>query len=87
MGADPRAGDGAGILVQMPHKIYCQTAAELGFNSPAPGYYAVGALFLPHEAEWREEIMETYAAIVAQEGMTIPAGATCRPTIRRSANR
>ena len=58
VGADPRAGDGAGILVQMPHKFFAKKAAELGFKLPAPGEYAVGALFLPHEEEWREEIMD-----------------------------
>jgi glutamate synthase (NADPH/NADH) large chain len=71
VGADPRAGDGAGILVQTPHKFFAKKAAELGFALPAPGHYAVGALFLPHDATWRQEIMDTYAAIAAQEGMTI----------------
>jgi len=71
VGADPRAGDGAGILVQTPHKFFAKKAAELGFTLPAPGHYAVGALFLPHDASWRQEIMETYAVIAAQEGMTI----------------
>src|SRR5580692_2599673 len=71
VGADPRAGDGAGILVQTPHKFFAKKAAELGFALPAPGHYAVGALFLPHDTAWREEIMDTYAAIAAQEGMTI----------------
>jgi len=71
VGADPRAGDGAGILVQTPHKFFAKKAAELGFALPAPGHYAVGALFLPHDAAWRAEIMDTYAAIAAQEGMTI----------------
>src|SRR6202162_6314609 len=50
VGADPRAGDGAGILVQTPHKFFAKKAAELGFTLPAPGHYAVGALFLPHDA-------------------------------------
>src|SRR3984893_10548687 len=71
VGADPRAGDGAGILVQTPHKFFAKKAAELGFTLPAPGHYAVGALFLPHDPAWRAEIMDTYAAIAAQEGMTI----------------
>ena len=62
VGADPRAGDGAGILVQTPHKFFAKKAAELGFKLPPPGHYAVGALFLPHDAEWRREIMDTYAA-------------------------
>src|SRR5271163_1990465 len=55
----------------MPHKFFAKKAAELGFKLPAPGSYAVGALFLPHDAAWRAEIMDTYAAIAAQEGMTI----------------
>jgi glutamate synthase (NADPH/NADH) large chain len=71
VGADPRAGDGAGILVQTPHKFFAKKAAELGFTLPAPGHYAVGALFLPHNAEWRQEIMDTYAEVAAQEGMTL----------------
>jgi glutamate synthase (NADPH/NADH) large chain len=71
VGADPRAGDGAGILVQTPHKFFAKKAAELGFALPAPGHYAVGALFLPHDPAWRAEIMDTYATIAAQEGMTI----------------
>jgi glutamate synthase (NADPH/NADH) large chain len=71
VGADPRAGDGAGILVQTPHKFFAKKAAELGFTLPAPGLYAVGALFLPHDVEWRQEIVDTYAAVAAQEGMTV----------------
>ena len=71
VGADPRAGDGAGILVQIPHKFFAKKAAELGFTLPAPGQYAVGALFLPHDAAWRQEITDTYAAIAAQEGMKV----------------
>ena len=71
VGADPRAGDGAGILVQTPHKFFAKKAAELGFRLPPPGHYAVGALFLPHDKEWRQEIMDSYAAVAAQEGMTL----------------
>ncbi len=71
VGADPRAGDGAGILVQLPHKFFAKKATELGFTLPAPGHYAVGALFMPHEEAWRREIMDTYAAVAAEEGMTI----------------
>src|SRR5579871_2231729 len=60
VGADPRAGDGAGILLQIPHAFFARKAKELGFTLPAPGHYAVGALFMPHDAEWRASIMETY---------------------------
>ena len=71
VGADPRAGDGAGILVQTPHKFFAKKAAELGFTFPPPGHYAVGMLFLPHDDDWRAEIVATYAAVAAQEGMSV----------------
>ena len=71
VGADPRAGDGAGILVQTPHKFLAKKAAALGIRLPPPGHYAVGALFMPHDAAWRQEIMDTYAAVAAQDGMAV----------------
>ena len=37
VGADPRAGDGAGILVQIPHAFFSRKAAEIGFQLPEPG--------------------------------------------------
>ena len=71
VGADPRAGDGAGILVQTPHKFFAKKAAELGFALPQPGHYAVGALFMPHDEAWRKDVMESYAEIAEKEGMKI----------------
>src|ERR1700736_197255 len=71
VGADPRAGDGAGILVQIPHKFFAKKAAELGFALPQPGDYAVGALFMPNEEAWRKEIHAVYAEEIAREGMEL----------------
>jgi glutamate synthase (NADPH) large chain len=71
VGADPRAGDGAGILVQIPHKFFSRKAAELGFSLPAPGAYAVGVLFMPHEEDWRRDIRDTFAEEIAREGMEL----------------
>src|SRR6202790_1218638 len=71
VGADPRAGDGAGILVQIPHKFFAKKAAELGFALPQPGDYAVGVLFLPPEDAWRKEIHSVYAEEIAREGMEL----------------
>src|SRR4029079_5691836 len=47
-GADPRTGDGAGILIQVPDAFL---RAEAGFALPEPGAYAVGNAFLPQDAE------------------------------------
>jgi glutamate synthase (NADPH/NADH) large chain len=71
VGADPRAGDGAGILVQIPHQFFAWKTAELGFALPAPGEYAIGALFMPHEAGWRHEIQNLFAEEIANEGMVL----------------
>jgi glutamate synthase (NADPH/NADH) large chain len=71
VGADPRAGDGAGILVQIPHKFFAKKAQEEGFQLPPAGEYAVIALFLPHDARLRQEIMDIYAAEAGKMGMNV----------------
>src|SRR5262249_40616927 len=71
VGADPRAGDGAGILVQTPHKFFKRKAAELGIKLPEPGHYAVGSVFMPHDPEWRKVIQDAYAEKAPQEGLTL----------------
>src|SRR6267142_4753817 len=67
VGADPRAGDGAGILVQIPHGSFARKAAEIGFQLPQPGEYAIGALFMPHDPAWRKVILDAYAEKIPQE--------------------
>jgi glutamate synthase (NADPH/NADH) large chain len=71
VGADPRAGDGAGILVQKPHKFFVKCAKELGFTLPERDQYAVGFLFMPQDAQWREKIRKIYEEQVAREGMKV----------------
>jgi glutamate synthase (NADPH/NADH) large chain len=71
VGADPRAGDGAGILVQIPHRFFARKAAALGFTLPAPGEYAVGVLFMPHDESWRQEIRDVYEYEIVREGMEL----------------
>ncbi len=46
-GCDPRTGDGAGILMQLPHEFLHRRAREQGFSLPDPGEYGVGMVFLP----------------------------------------
>ncbi|MCC7187056.1 MAG: glutamate synthase subunit alpha, partial [Acidobacteria bacterium] len=71
VGADPRAGDGAGILVQIPHKFFAKKTKQLGFALPAAGEYAIGYLFLPREPQWRQVIIDIYAEVIAEEGMKL----------------
>src|SRR5271167_1636044 len=46
-GCDPQTGDGAGILIQIPHAFMDREMASQGFSLPAAGEYGVGMLFLP----------------------------------------
>src|SRR5260370_1654817 len=71
VGADPRAGDGAGILVQIPHNFFMRKAAEIGFQLPSPGEYAIGALFMPRETAWRNIIKSIIAEQIKQEGLML----------------
>ncbi len=71
VGADPRAGDGAGILVQIPHKFFAKKADRLGFALPNAGEYAVGALFMPRDPDWRQVIRDIWLQMIKREGMTL----------------
>ena len=53
-GCEANTGDGAGILIQVPHEFFAAEAAKLGFKLPAPGQYGVGMLFLPKNPAERE---------------------------------
>src|ERR1700724_2538837 len=71
VGADPRAGDGAGILVQIPHAFFARKAKDLGFALPQPGDYAVGALFMPKEKAWRKVIQSIITDQIKAEQLTL----------------
>jgi glutamate synthase domain-containing protein 2/glutamate synthase domain-containing protein 1/glutamate synthase domain-containing protein 3 len=63
-GCDPETGDGAGILIQIPHAFFERECAALGFTLPAPGEYGVGMMFLPvdpHDRILCEGIVEKTA--------------------------
>src|SRR5271155_4819832 len=53
-GCEANTGDGAGILIQVPHEFLSAEAAKLGFKLPARGQYGVGQLFLPKNPAERE---------------------------------
>src|SRR5262249_56290983 len=51
VGADPEAGDGCGMLVQIPHRFFAGEAKALGFTFPNPRPSPSHALLLPHNTE------------------------------------
>jgi glutamate synthase (NADPH/NADH) large chain len=80
VGADPRAGDGAGILTQIPHRFFARKCAELGFTLPNPGEYGIGVLFMPRDADRRELVRKAFERVTEQEGLTILGWRTNIPT-------
>jgi glutamate synthase (NADPH/NADH) large chain len=67
-GADPGTGDGAGALIQIPHKLYCEVA---GFALGEPGSYGTGMAFLPTAPGAAEVAMALFADIAAEEGLRV----------------
>ena len=69
-GCDPETGDGAGLLIQIPHKFFARECETLGFSLPEPGEYAVGMTFLPVEKQPRLNCEGVLERIVREEGLT-----------------
>jgi len=68
VGADPRAGDGAGILIQIPDAFL---RAVSGIDLPPPGDYAVGMIFLPPHPAGRAPIEKAVEGLVTAEGQRV----------------
>ena len=71
VGADPEAGDGCGILIQMPDAFFRAEAAKLGIELPAEGDYAVAFLFEPREEDRRAAVEKLWEEVLAEEGLTL----------------
>jgi glutamate synthase (NADPH/NADH) large chain len=70
-GAEPSTGDGAGILLQMPHAFLQKVSAEAGIRLPAPGGYGVGMVYLSPDAAERRDCQERFEQIAAEEGQPV----------------
>ncbi len=71
VGADPKAGDGAGIMVQIPHGFFADGARRLGFELPAPQQYGVAYLFMPREPVYRQDIERIWWETAREEGLKV----------------
>ena len=54
-GCEPNTGDGAGILIQIPHEFLTNECRKLGIKLPGYSHYGVGLVFFPRDAKVREE--------------------------------
>jgi len=70
-GCEANTGDGAGILMQMPHDFFKVATAKSGFKLPNQGQYGVGMLFMPKDPAERETVKSALAKIIAEEGQTL----------------
>ena len=71
VGADPKAGDGAGILLQIPHTFFKDEMAKQGVDLPAAGQYGVAHLFMPHDETQRKAIAAAYEEAAQEHGLSI----------------
>lgn len=69
VGADPLAGDGAGLLSQIPDGFFRKQT--LGFDLPPLGSYAVGQIFLPKNQEHSAPLEKLVEAHCRAEGLTV----------------
>ena len=69
-GCDPDTGDGAGVLIQIPHEFFSRKAQDLGFTLPAPGEYGAGMVFFPVERHQRLQCEGVIETVVREEGLS-----------------
>ncbi len=70
-GCDPDTGDGAGVLIQIPHDYFAKECTRLGFTLPPPGAYGVGMVFLPMRKDSRLACEGEFERIVQEEGLEV----------------
>tara|TARA_B100000678_G_C18227074_1_gene509295 strand:+ start:1037 stop:5593 length:4557 start_codon:yes stop_codon:yes gene_type:complete len=72
-GADPETGDGAGILIQMPHDFFKSELSSMGCNLPDPGQYGVGMAFLPSDKHQTASSRSLVEECVSKQGYDLLA--------------
>ncbi len=70
-GCDPETGDGAGILIQIPHAFFARECAEQGIQLSGPGGYGVAMCFLPVEKHSRLRCEGVFERITQEEGAAV----------------
>src|SRR3989338_1719402 len=70
-GADPKTGDGAGILIQTPHQFFAKICAQNKINLPGPGKYGTGLVFLPPKKGERKFCKEVISKFIKKQGLLL----------------
>jgi len=69
-GCETNTGDGAGILMQVPHRFLVEECERVNIKLPAEGHYGVGCVFLPTDPESRAACERMFEAATRAEGQT-----------------
>ncbi len=72
-GCENNSGDGAGIMIQLPHEFFFDECIKLGVHLPPFGKYGVGVMFFPREIRLREECRAVFNRAAEKLGMEILA--------------
>ncbi len=70
-GSEANTGDGAGILIQLPHAFFAKECPTEGISLPEPGEYGVGMVFLSPDKAVREHCEKVFETIIKEEGQTL----------------
>lgn len=70
-GCENNTGDGAGILIQMPHEFLYDECLKQGIRLPAYGQYGVGMVYFPQDSRWKEECREIVQRAAERLGIDI----------------
>jgi glutamate synthase (NADPH/NADH) large chain len=70
-GCEANTGDGAGIMLQVPHEFFFDECVRLGVHLPAFGKYGVGVLFFPKDIRLKEECREIFSRCAEHLGLEI----------------
>ena len=71
VGSDPLTGDGAGILLQIPHNFYKRECMKLGIDLPASKEYGTGLVFLPQDEQQRDACKQILEETIVSEGQKL----------------
>jgi len=72
-GCENNTGDGAGIMIQMPHEFFFDECMKLGVHLPSFGKYAAGVIFFPKQVRLREECREIFNRTAEKLGLEVLA--------------
>ncbi|MGZ3914435.1 MAG: glutamate synthase large subunit [Flavisolibacter sp.] len=70
-GCEHNTGDGAGIMIQIPHEFFFDECSKLGVHLPSYGKYGVGVLFFPKDIRLKEECRDIFNRCADKLGLEI----------------